>query len=110
MPERTPDLGLPPAPLPQPNDASAEAEVRLRADTVWTRATASPGAAPGILRVSRQQLRGPSGRVAIVEACRRLAGDAAAREDLAARGYACVTRRDFTAALAAALAAESVFH
>lgn len=49
-------------------------------------------------------------RDAIVEACRRLAGDATAREDLAARGYACVTRRDFTAALAAALAAESVFH
>ena len=67
MPETTPDLGQPPAPLPAPNDASAAAEVHDRADTVWTRGASS---APGILRVSRQQLRGPSGRVAIVEACR----------------------------------------
>ncbi len=44
--------------------------MELRADTVWTRAVTSPGAAPGVLRVSRQQLRGPSGRVAIVAACR----------------------------------------
>ncbi len=69
MPESS-DLGLPPAPLPAPSDASAVAEVRERADTVWTRMDGSPGAAPGILRVSRQQLRGPSGRVAVVEACR----------------------------------------
>ncbi len=69
MPE-TPDLGLPPAPLPAPNDASAAAEVQLRADSVWTRSVPMPGAAPGILRVSRQQLRGPSGRVAIVDGCR----------------------------------------
>jgi acetyl-CoA acyltransferase len=69
MPE-SPDLGQPPAPLPEPNDASAAVEVGLRADTVWTRAVTSPGAAPGVLRVSRQQLRGPSGRVAIVAACR----------------------------------------
>jgi len=62
MPE-SPDLGQPPAPLPEPNDASAAVEVELRADTVWTRAVTSPGAAPGVLRVSRQQLRGPSGRV-----------------------------------------------
>jgi len=67
MPESTPDLGLPPAPLPAPNDASAMAEVQDRADTVWARSSPS---VPGILRVSRQQLRGPSGRVAIVEACR----------------------------------------
>ena len=70
MAESTHDLGLPPAPLPAPNDASASVEVRERADTVWTRASSSPGASPGILRVSRQQLRGPSGRVAVVEACR----------------------------------------
>ncbi|MBP9143344.1 MAG: acetyl-CoA C-acyltransferase [Thermoanaerobaculia bacterium] len=70
MAETTPDLGLPPAPLPAPSDASAAAEVALRADTVWTRRVASPGAAPGVLRISRQQLRGPAGRVAIVEACR----------------------------------------
>ena len=69
MPE-SPDLGQPPAPLPEPNDASAAVEVELRADTVWTRAVTSLGAAPGVLRVSRQQLRGPSGRVAIVAACR----------------------------------------
>ena len=66
----TADLGLPPAPLPAPSDASAAAEVAERADTVWTRLVASPAASPGILRVSRQQLRGPSGRVAIIEACR----------------------------------------
>lgn len=70
MPETTPDLGQPPAPLPAPNDASAAVEVRERADTVWTRADSTPGAAPGILRISRQQLRGPAGRVAIVEGCR----------------------------------------
>ena len=70
MSETTPDLGQPPAPLPAPNDASAAAEVQERADTVWTRRFSSPGAAPGVLRVSRQQLRGPSGRVAIVDACR----------------------------------------
>jgi acetyl-CoA acyltransferase len=66
----SPDLGRPPAPLPEPNDASAAAEVEERADTVWTRRVAAPGAAPGVLRVSRQQLRGPSGRVAIVAGCR----------------------------------------
>ena len=70
MSETTPDLGQPPAPLPAPNDASAAAEVRERADSVWTRRSASPGVAPGVLRVSRQQLRGPAGRVAVVDACR----------------------------------------
>lgn len=70
MPEKMPDLGQPPAPLPPPNDASAAAEIAARAETVWTRADLSPGGAPGVLRVSRQQLRGPAGRVAVVEACR----------------------------------------
>lgn len=46
----------------------------------------------------------------IVETCRRLVADDAARSALAERGYACVARRDFTATLAAALAAESGFH
>lgn len=70
MAETTPDLGLPPAPLPAPNSASAVAEVVERADSVWTRRSATPGEAPGVLRVSRQQLRGPAGRVAVVSACR----------------------------------------
>ena len=48
MAETTPDLGLPPAPLPAPNSASAVAEVVERADSVWTRRSATPGEAPGV--------------------------------------------------------------
>lgn len=69
MPE-SPDLGQPPAPLPAPNDATAAEEISSRAETVWTRLRSDPAAAPGLLRASRQQLRGPGGRVAIVAACR----------------------------------------
>jgi acetyl-CoA acyltransferase len=57
----------PPAPLPAPNDATALAEVRERADTVWTR---GPGAAPAIGKAVRMGLRGPHGRVAIIDGCR----------------------------------------
>ncbi len=60
-------MSSPPSPLPPPNHASAIEEIRDRADTVWTR---GPGAAPAILKVTRQHLRGPKGRVAIVEGCR----------------------------------------
>ena len=67
MSESTPELGLPPAPLPPPNHASAVAEVHERADTVWT---GGGPPAPALLRHTRQQLRGLSGRVAIVEAAR----------------------------------------
>jgi hypothetical protein len=49
-------------------------------------------------------------RGAIVDVCRGLADDDAARHALAERGFACIARRDFATALAAALEAESVFH
>ncbi len=53
--------------LPPPNDASAEEEVRQRADTVWTR---GEGKAPAIARAIGRGLRGERGRVAIVDGCR----------------------------------------
>ena len=62
-----PDTAAPPAPLPPVNDASAAEEVRERADTVWTR---SRGARPRLPRSGRQELRGPGGRVAVVDGCR----------------------------------------
>jgi hypothetical protein len=49
-------------------------------------------------------------RWAIVDVCRRLAGDDAARHALAERGFACIARRDFATTLDAALAAETAFH
>ena len=49
-------------------------------------------------------------RWAIVHVCRRLAGDDAARQALAERGFACIARRDFAATLDVALAAETGFH
>jgi len=57
----------PPSPLPPPNNAGALAEVRERADTVWTRGA---GAAPAIGKAARTGMRGPHGRVAIIEGCR----------------------------------------
>ncbi|HEV8632323.1 MAG TPA: acetyl-CoA C-acyltransferase FadI [Thermoanaerobaculia bacterium] len=55
-----------PAPLPEPNQASALEEVRDRADTVLTRTNhGRPGRAVG-----RRELKGPRGRVAIVDGCR----------------------------------------
>jgi acetyl-CoA acyltransferase len=57
----------PPSLLPLPNDSTALAEVRDRADTVWTR---GPGAAPAIGKAVRMGLRGPRGRVAIIDGCR----------------------------------------
>ncbi len=57
----------PPAPLRRPNNASALEEVAERADTVWTRGSGKPVKT----RVSgRQDLKGPRGRVAIVDGCR----------------------------------------
>ena len=61
-PER--ELELPPLPLPPPNEASAFEEVFERADSVWV---GGGPPAPALLRHSRQQLRGPAGRVAVVE-------------------------------------------
>jgi acetyl-CoA acyltransferase len=61
------ELPQPPAPLRPPNDASAAEEVSERADTVWTRGS---GKAPKTQVVSRRELKGPRGRVAIVAGCR----------------------------------------
>lgn len=57
----------PPAPLRPANNASALEEITERADTVWTRGNGKPVKA----RVAeRRELRGPRGRVAIVDGCR----------------------------------------
>jgi acetyl-CoA acyltransferase len=57
----------PPAPLRRPNNASALEEVTERADTVWTR----PAGPPVKTRATeRRELKGPGGRVAIVDGCR----------------------------------------
>jgi hypothetical protein len=48
-------------------------------------------------------------RSTIVDVCRQLAGDDEARRELAARGFACIQRRDFTASLRGAIAAETAF-
>ncbi|MGE0641063.1 MAG: acetyl-CoA C-acyltransferase FadI [Thermoanaerobaculia bacterium] len=61
------ELGSPPRPLPSPNDATAFEEVYERADTVWV---GGGPPAPALLRHSRQQLRGVTGRVAVVAAAR----------------------------------------
>ncbi|HYU32844.1 MAG TPA: acetyl-CoA C-acyltransferase FadI [Thermoanaerobaculia bacterium] len=57
----------PPAPLRPPNTASALEEVAERADTVWTRG----GGRPVSVKTSeRRDLKGPRGRVAIIDGCR----------------------------------------
>jgi acetyl-CoA acyltransferase len=57
----------PPAPLRAPNTASALEEITERADTVWTRG----GGRPVSVKTSeRRDLKGPHGRVAIVDGCR----------------------------------------
>src|SRR4051795_10820253 len=55
-----------PAHLPEPNEAGAREEIRDRADTVWTRLR---NGRP-VRAVDRRELRGPRGRVAIVDGCR----------------------------------------
>lgn len=47
--------------------ATVVEEIRERADTVWTR---DGGAAPALARARSMRLRGPRGRVAIVDGCR----------------------------------------
>jgi acetyl-CoA acyltransferase len=62
-----PDNSQPPAPLRPPNRASALEEITERADTVWTRGSGPPVKT----RVSdRRELKGPRGRIAIVDGCR----------------------------------------
>jgi hypothetical protein len=56
--------------------------------------------APGLALADRSR---------IVDVCRRLVEDDEARRELAARGFACIERRDFTASLRAAIAAETAF-
>lgn len=55
----------PPAPLRPPNNASALVEVTERADTVWT-----SGKPPSVSTSARQALKGPRGRIAIIDGCR----------------------------------------
>ncbi|HEY4588796.1 MAG TPA: beta-ketoacyl synthase N-terminal-like domain-containing protein, partial [Thermoanaerobaculia bacterium] len=63
----SPQTAPPPAPLRPPNTASALEEITARADTVWTRDHGQP---IKIQAVQRDQLKGPHGRVAIVDGCR----------------------------------------
>lgn len=70
MPETPEDSALnaqPPAPLRPPNTSSALEEVTARADTVWTRESGPPVKTQ---TTSRRELKGPRGRVAIVDGCR----------------------------------------
>jgi acetyl-CoA acyltransferase len=68
MPENASNLpDQPPAPLRPANNASALQEVTERADTVWTRGSGRP---IKVTRSDRRELRGPRGRVAIVDGCR----------------------------------------
>src|SRR5262245_56148505 len=67
MPETTALEAPPPAPLRPPNDASALEEVTERADTVWTRNGGSPVKTQ---TTARRELKGPHGRVAIIDGCR----------------------------------------
>jgi acetyl-CoA acyltransferase len=57
----------PPAPLRPANTASALEEITERADTVWTRGSGRP---ISVKTTERRDLRGPQGRVAIVDGCR----------------------------------------
>jgi acetyl-CoA acyltransferase len=57
----------PPAPLRPPNNASALEEITERADTVWTRESGKP---VKTTVSDRRELKGPKGRVAIVDGCR----------------------------------------
>jgi acetyl-CoA acyltransferase len=68
-PEAAPSAAVstpPPAPLPSENTASAEEEVRERADTVWVH----PEGPPPLPSMERQELTGPHGRVAVVAGAR----------------------------------------
>ncbi|HWM94469.1 MAG TPA: acetyl-CoA C-acyltransferase FadI [Thermoanaerobaculia bacterium] len=61
------DQPSPPPPLRAPNNASALEEITERADTVWTRGNGKPVKTQA---VDRRELKGPRGRVAIVDGCR----------------------------------------
>jgi acetyl-CoA C-acetyltransferase len=57
----------PPAPLRAPNNATALEEITERADTVWTRGSGKPVA---VETAARRELKGPRGRIAIIDGCR----------------------------------------
>ncbi|MFY9822745.1 MAG: acetyl-CoA C-acyltransferase FadI [Thermoanaerobaculia bacterium] len=67
MPENATLEAPPPAPLRPPNTASALQEITERADTVWTR---EPGKPVKTTATGRRELKGPKGRIAIVDGCR----------------------------------------
>jgi acetyl-CoA acyltransferase len=67
MPENAAPEVQPPAPLRPPNTATALEEITERADTVWTRETGPP---VKYQTTGRRELKGPGGRVAIVDGCR----------------------------------------
>jgi acetyl-CoA acyltransferase len=57
----------PPAPLRPVNTASALEEITERADTVWTRGSGRP---ISVKTTERRDLKGPHGRIAIIDGCR----------------------------------------
>jgi acetyl-CoA acyltransferase len=67
MPETATLEPPPPAPLRPPNTASAREEITERADTVWTRESGKPAKTEV---AGRRELKGPHGRIAIVDGCR----------------------------------------
>jgi len=68
MPEQTqPPDSRPPAPLRPPNNSSALEEITERADTVWTRGSGKP---VSVKTTARRDLKGPRGRIAIIDGCR----------------------------------------
>ncbi len=67
MPENATLEPPPPAPLRPPNTASAREEITERADTVWTRESGKPAKTEV---AGRRELKGPHGRIAIVDGCR----------------------------------------
>jgi acetyl-CoA acyltransferase len=58
----------PPPPLPPVNDASAEEEIRERADTVWIHGGRPAARVTGA--VGRKEAKGPRGRIAVIAGCR----------------------------------------
>lgn len=67
MSENATQEAPPPAPLRPPNTASAQEEITERADTVWTRESGKPARTTV---TGRRELKGPHGRIAIVDGCR----------------------------------------
>ncbi len=70
------EWAAPPPPLRAENRASAREEIGVRADTVWTHASARAGRSAGngfhepLTVTRREDLKGRHGRVAIVDGCR----------------------------------------